>query len=123
MNIVLWALQAIGGAFFLLAGSMHTFQPMDKLVQKRPALGTLSPRFVRFIGVSEMLGGVGLILPAATGILPRLTIGAACGVAVLMLCATVFHTTRREYLASVRTVVICLLALVIVFGRWKLTTG
>src|SRR5579884_1575006 len=74
----------------------------------------------RFIGVSEMLGAIGLILPALTHVLPWLTIAAAVGLALVMVCAAVFHASRREYSPVSINVVLLVLALFIVYGRWML---
>jgi putative oxidoreductase len=120
MSIATWALQVLIAALFLMLGSLHAFAPMEKLIARVPALASLSPRFVRFIGACEILGAIGLAVPAATGILPWLTPVAACGLAALMVCAAVFHASRREYLQIIRTVVIFAIALVIVLVRWKL---
>lgn len=117
MNAATWALQGLIAALFLMLGSLHTFAPMEKLTARVPALATLSPRFVRFIGVCEILGAIGLVAPSATGILPWLTPIAACCLAALMVCAAVFHLSRREYPEIVRTVVIFAIALVIVLVR------
>lgn len=120
MNVALWILQVLVALLFLMAGGAKAFRPLDKLTQQWDWIGKVPPRFVRFLGVSELAGAVGLILPATTAILPQLTIAAALGLAVVMGSATAFHVSRREYPSSVRALVILLLTLTIAVGRWKL---
>jgi putative oxidoreductase len=74
---------------------------------------------VRFIGVAELLAGVGLILPGLTGILPWLTIWAGLGLAAVMVCAVIFHATRREYNSLAINVVVLILAAFVAWGRWR----
>ncbi len=76
--------------------------------------------FVRFIGVAELLGGIGLILPAIMGIQSWLTIAAALGLVVVMVSASFFHASRREYQNIGMNVVLLLLAAFVVLGRWVL---
>jgi hypothetical protein len=73
MNVFLWIVQAVLAAMFVLAGIMKSTQPKEKLAPKLPWVQDFSAGTVRFIGVAELLGGLGLILPAATGIAPILT--------------------------------------------------
>jgi len=73
-----------------------------------------------FIGVSEILGGVGLILPAATGILPWLTPLAATGLALIMLLAAGFHLMRREYPNIAFNLILLALAVFVAYGRFAL---
>lgn len=96
MNVVLWVLQGLLGAAFLMAGLMKMTQPKDKLAPRLPWVEDYSVGTVRFIGVAELLGALGLILPAATGILPILTPIAATALTVVMVLAAITHGRRRE---------------------------
>lgn len=119
MNIVLWVIQVLVALAFLMAGFMKTFQPIEKLKDQMTWVTAVPPAFVRFIGIAELLGGVGLILPALTHILPWLTIAAAVGLVIAMISATVFHIARGEVSPRlVAPVVLLLLAAIIVIGRW-----
>jgi uncharacterized membrane protein YjjB (DUF3815 family) len=69
--------------------------------------------------VAEVLGGLGLVLPAATRILPWLTAVAAAGLALDMLFATLFHLVRGEFGAAVVPLVLGLLAALVAYGRWR----
>ncbi len=72
---------------------------------------------MRAIGVSELLAGIGLVLPSALLILPWLTVAAAAGLVLLMLCAALFHAWRREFPSIGTTIVLLVLAMLIVIGR------
>jgi hypothetical protein len=76
--------------------------------------------FVRFIGVAEILGAIGLILPALTGILPWLTVAAAIGLAIVMASAIIFHLMRGEANHIAVNVVFLALLLFVVYGRLAL---
>jgi putative oxidoreductase len=78
------------------------------------------PGLTRFIGVSEILGALGLVLPVLTHILPWLAIAAAVGLALVMIFAAVFHASRHEYAGILMNVVLLVLVLFIVYGRWML---
>ncbi len=116
MTVVLWVLQILLGLAFLMFGFPKAFQPVK--VAKRLTWALALPRwFLRFIGGAEMLGGIGLILPAATNILPWLTVAAAIGLMVVMLSAIIFHIARREYPVLGVNTVLLLLAAFVVVGR------
>jgi uncharacterized membrane protein YphA (DoxX/SURF4 family) len=74
---------------------------------------------VRFIGVAEVLGGLGLILPAATRILPWLTPVAAAGLALDMLLATFVHLVRGEVGLFGFPLLLGFLAALVAYGRWR----
>jgi uncharacterized membrane protein YphA (DoxX/SURF4 family) len=117
MNIVLWILQVLLAIMFFLAGVMHGFQQERAKAQfKWPA--DVSPGLLTFIGVAEILGAIGLILPALTGVLPWLTPLAALGLAVIMLLAIIFHARRREYPNIVVNLILLILAAFVAYGRW-----
>jgi len=117
MNIVLWIVQGLVALAFLLAGFMKAFMPVETLKKNMAWVSTVPASFVRFIGVAEILGAIGLILPAVTGIAPWLTIAAAAGLVVVMASASIFHASRRETSNIGVNVVLLLLALIIVVGR------
>jgi len=117
MNIVLWIVQGLVALAFLLAGFMKAFMPVETLKKNMAWVSTVPAAFVRFIGVAEILGAIGLILPAATGIAPWLTVAAAVGLVVVMVSASIFHASRRETSNIGMNVVLLLLALIIVVGR------
>jgi uncharacterized membrane protein YphA (DoxX/SURF4 family) len=119
VNIVLWIVQVLLAAMFLMAGFSKAFQPLDALGQMMPWTLDVPLGLVRFIGVSEMLAAIGLIAPALTGIKPRLTIAAAVGIILVMVSASIFHLTRGEYGVIIVNLVLLALAAFVAYGRWK----
>jgi putative oxidoreductase len=117
-NVVLWVAQIVLAAAFLMAGFMKVSRPIIELSKRMSWVAALPPIYVRFIGAAEMLGGVGLILPMLTGTLPWLTVAAAIGLAVLMVSAAIFHLSRNEASHVPTNVVLLLLALFVIIGRW-----
>jgi uncharacterized membrane protein YphA (DoxX/SURF4 family) len=76
---------------FLLAGVPKASQPIPTLAKRLTWARDVPAPFVRFIGVAEILGALGLILPALIGALPWLSVAAAIGLAVVMVAAIIFH--------------------------------
>ena len=120
MNIALWIVQGLVALAFLLAGFMKTFMPLETLKKNMIWANDLPAALVRFIGVAELLGAIGLIVPAVTGIQSWLTMAAAGGLVLVMLLAAVFHASRREYSNIGVNVVLLLLAAFVLVGRWVL---
>ncbi len=117
MNIALWVAQILLAVVFLATGIMKTFryeQDHDKL----ETIKDMPRGLVTFIGVCEILGAIGLILPAATGIMPWLTPLAAVGLALLMVFATGFHVVRHEYSGMGLTLVLLVLACFVAYGNF-----
>jgi putative oxidoreductase len=120
MNIALWVLQVLVALAFIAAGYNKAFNPKAGAAQGMQWINALPKNLVVFIGVSEVLGGIGLILPALTGILPWLTPLAAALLAVVMVLAILFHIPRREYQSIVANLVLFLLAAFVAYGRFVL---
>jgi uncharacterized membrane protein YphA (DoxX/SURF4 family) len=120
MNIVLWILAALLAAVFLAAGGMKLAQPKEKLVASPNMAwaGDFSPGMIKAIGALEVLAAVGLILPAALGIVPVLVPLAAVGLVLLMVGAAITHARRKESRAIVTNVVLIVLAGVVAWGRF-----
>ncbi|ACZ87222.1 DoxX family protein [Streptosporangium roseum] len=118
MNVFLWVLQAVLAVVFGLAGIMHSTWPKERLRPMLPWVEDFTPARIRLIGMVELLGALGLFLPAVTGIAPILTPLAATGLAVTMLVAAVTHTRRKEPPAVAVNVVLLALAAVIAWGRF-----
>ena len=120
MNILLWLVQVVLAAGFGMAGFMKATQPVDALVQAGIAWASQVPLpMVRFIGSAELLGAIGLILPAATGIKPALTPLAALGLLTIMILAMAFHVSRGEAQALPINMVLGGLAAFVAWGRTK----
>lgn len=108
LHITLWILQGLLGAAFIYFGVMKTFFPTPP---------GMSAALIRFIGISELAGGLGLILPAALRIQPKLTAWAAIGLFVVMVLAASFHASRAEYQGLILPVVFALSCALIAWGR------
>jgi uncharacterized membrane protein YphA (DoxX/SURF4 family) len=118
MNIALWIVQILLALAFAMAGIMKVTQPIDRLETRMGWVKDVGPRGVRLIGSLEILGAIGLILPAVTGILPWLTPVAAVGFVLTMAGAMITHGRRGEYSGIGVNVVLLLLALFVVYGRF-----
>src|ERR687889_1212974 len=98
MNLTLWIIAGLMAAVFLLAGANKLLIPQEKLA-KAPGGGWVldfSAGFVKALGAVEILGAVGLILPALLGIAPVLVPLAAVGLATIMVGAAIVTYRRRE---------------------------
>jgi putative oxidoreductase len=118
VNILLWLVQILLAAAFGMAGVMKATQPVDVLAANGIAWAPQVPlALVRFIGISELLGAVGLILPALTKIKPFLTPLAALGLLTVMILAMGFHVSRGEAGALPVNIVLGGLAAFVAWGR------
>ena len=117
MNIALWITQVLLAAAFIFAGVTKAFR-YEYAHATLPWVKDVPRGLTTFIGVAELLGGLGLLLPALTGMLPWLTPLAAAGLALAMLLAIGFHTTRREWPAIGFNTVLLLLAAFVAYGRF-----
>ncbi|GII59573.1 hypothetical protein Pth03_79620 [Planotetraspora thailandica] len=118
MNIVLWVLQSILALFYVAAGFTKLSQPRAKLRDRMGWVDDLSDGQVKLIGALELLGAIGLILPAATGIAPVLTPLAATGLAVIQLAAIPVHLRRGEGKLVPLNLVLLVLAAIVAWGRF-----
>lgn len=119
LHIALWVVQVLVGLAFLMAGLTKSTQPMETLALQMPWTAVVGTAMTRFIGISEFLGGLGLILPSALRIKPGLTPLAGLGLAVVMLLAAGFHLMRGEFPAIGINFVLGGLAAFVAWGRWK----
>jgi putative oxidoreductase len=116
-NIALWLAQGLLALLFGMAGTMKATQSIDELSQALPWTAEVPVALVRFIGVSELAAAIGMILPAATRIMPRLTPLAGVGLALVMVLAAAFHAMRGETGALPINVALCGLAIFVAWGR------
>jgi hypothetical protein len=117
MNVVLWVVQVLLAAAYLMAGGSKAFQPLEALSKRMTWVPSVPGSFVRFIGIAEVLGAIGLILPMVTNIAPWLTVVAAAGLVIVQLSAGTFHLSRHEGSHVPGNVVLLLLALLVLVGR------
>jgi uncharacterized membrane protein YphA (DoxX/SURF4 family) len=119
LHITLWIAQVLLAGMFIMSGFMKVAQPIEQLSQMLPWASQVPAGLVRFIGISELLGGLGLILPALLRIKPILTSWAALGLVVVMLFAAIFHASRGEFSAIGTNIILALVAAFIAWGRFK----
>jgi uncharacterized membrane protein YphA (DoxX/SURF4 family) len=120
MGIALWVAQVLLAAAFLGAGATKLSQPKEKLAKNMAWVEDFSQPAVRTIGALEVLGAIGIVVPALTGILPWLTPLAALGLVLLMIGAALTHLRRREYGNIAMNAVLLALAAFVVYGRFFL---
>lgn len=118
MNLLLWIAQILAGTAFIMAGVMKTTRPIPELAKRMTWVPRHSPAMVRFIGVAELLGGLGLIVPWATHIAPVLTPIAALALFVVMLLAFAEHVRYEEWKLTAPGLVLGGLAAFVALGRW-----
>jgi len=116
MTYALWVVQGLLALLFLWAGGIKLVLPLDQLTGPFPLPGL----FVRFIGVVEVLGAIGLILPQLLKIRPGLTPLAAAGLVIIMIGATVVTLVGGDVGIALVSVVVGVLAAFVVWGRWRL---
>ncbi len=117
VNIALWVVQVVLAVMFLIAGVTKAFR-YEHARATLPWVKDVPRALTTFVGVCELLGGLGLLLPVLTGILPWLTSLAAAGLALIMLLAMGFHATRREAPAIGFNFVLLALATFVAYGRF-----
>jgi uncharacterized membrane protein YphA (DoxX/SURF4 family) len=117
MNIALWIVQALLAALFLFAGGAKLVLPIEEMTKQIPMPGW----FLRFIGVAEVFGGLGLILPWITRIRPGLTPLAAAGLVIIMIGATVVTLMTGEIVMALFPLVTGIFCAFVGYGRWRLT--
>lgn len=119
MHITLWIAQSLLAVLFFMTGVIKLAMPIEKIAEMLPWVANAPAALVRFIGISELLGAVGLVLPAALRIIPYLTPLAAVGVAIVMVLATAFHLFRGEVAHILVPIVVFFIAVFIAWGRTK----
>jgi DoxX-like protein len=117
MNVVLWIIQGLLAALFLFAGGSKFVMPPEVLTAGPPPLPLL---FIRFIGVCEVLGAIGLILPGLLRIRTYLTPLAAAGLVSIMIGATVLTVIGIGFAMALVPLVVGVLAATVAYGRWRL---
>jgi hypothetical protein len=119
LRIGLWVAQGLIFLVFASAGLVKLLTPIPQLAAMMPWAGQYSEAFVRSIGLIDLAGGIGILLPALTRILPRLTVLAALGCAVLQVFALVFHISRGEAAVTPLNFVLLALSLFVLWGRGR----
>lgn len=116
MTVALWIAQAVLALIFLFAGGVKLVMSPEQLTG--PV--TLPIAFVRFIGVCEVLGAIGLILPGLLHVRAGLTPLAAAGLVIIMVGAIVVTFMGGDVAPAVIPLLVGLLAAFVAYGRWRL---
>jgi hypothetical protein len=119
MNYVLWIVQGLLVLIFLFTGGTKLILPIEVLTEQTPLPGL----FVRFLGVAEVLGAIGLILPGLLGIRPGLTPLAGSGLVIIMIGATVLTLVGVVPVGAAMALiplVVGILSAFVAYGRWRL---
>ena len=116
MTYALWIVQWLLALLFLWAGGMKLVLPLEQMAGPVPMPGP----FLRFIGVVEVLGALGLILPSLLRIKPGLTPLAAAGLVIIMIGATVIGLQSGPVAMALIPLVVGLLAAFVAYGRWRM---
>ena len=118
MGYALWVVQGLLALVFLFAGGTKLILPIEAMTEQMPL--PLPGLFLRFIGVAEVLGAIGLILPGLLGIRPGLTPLAATGLVVIMIGATVLTLAGIGVAPALIPLVVGLLSAFVAYGRRRL---
>jgi putative oxidoreductase len=116
INVVLWILQGLLAAMFLFHGWIMLFPPAELVAIMN---AQFAPWFRLFIGVTESLGAIGLLLPGLTRIVPGLTSWAGVGLMIVAISASGLHTFRGETASAITTAVLFLLLAFVSYMRWN----
>ena len=119
LNVTFWIAQLFLALIFGSSGILKATGAVADLHSKLPWTTALPDLMVRFIGTCELLGAIGLILPALTRIKPQLTPWAATGLATIMILASGFHLTRGEGAYVPSLLGVALIAAAVAWGRFK----
>ena len=117
MNYALWIIQTLLALLFLFAGGMKLVLPIEEMTQQIAMPGW----FLRFIGVCEVLGAIGLILPWLLRIRPGLTPLAAAGLVIIMIGAVVTTLATVDVATALIPLAVGILAAFVAYGRWRLS--
>jgi uncharacterized membrane protein YphA (DoxX/SURF4 family) len=115
MNAILWVLQVLLAVAFFAHGCLFLFPPAAMLEQ----MSSIPTAFRVFLGVAEVLAAIGLTLPGITRIQPWWIPRAAAGLMIVMISATILHTTRGEVGSAITTTILLVLATFVAYMRWK----
>lgn len=116
MNMALWVLQVLLAVVFVAHGWM-LLSPPPSLIDQMNA--SMSPSFRIFLGVAEVLAGIGLTVPGLARVQTWLVPAAAAGIVIVMVSATIWHLARNEMGAAVTTALLLTMATFVAYMRWK----
>jgi uncharacterized membrane protein YphA (DoxX/SURF4 family) len=121
VTVTLWIVQALLAFIFLFAGSMKLIMPIAMMTSQMPI--PLPGLFLRFIGIAEIAGALGLILPGLFRIRRGLTPLAACGLIIIMIGATTITLLSFGLAPALLPLIVGLLSVFVACGRWPYFTA
>lgn len=119
MNIVLWILQILLAALFGFAGGMKLILPVGEMTKQMPMPGW----FLRSIGLAEVLGAIGLVIPWLVGIQRRLTPIAAAGLVIIMIGAVIVTLMTGDIITALIPLIVGILLTIVSYFRWRSTSN
>lgn len=123
LNIILWILQIALAGLFAFGGYVKLAKTPEDLGKMWPWANDVPPPLTKFIGVAEIAGAVGIILPMLVGMLPWLTPLAAVGFLTIQIIAIGFHLQRGEREILWLNLIILAVSAFVIWGRWDLFFG
>ena len=118
MTKTLWIIQVVLAGLFIFAGGFKLVTPIEEMVKQMAV--AIPGWFLQFVGVCEVLGGIGLVLPGLLRIKPGLTPLAAAGLVIIMIGATVLTLEGGMVATALFPLATGLLAAFVAYGRWRL---
>jgi len=117
LHYTLWVVQVLLALLFLFAGAMKFIMPIEEMTKQMPSM---SGTFLHFIGICELLGGLGMVLPGLLKIRTGLTPLAAAGLVIIMIGAVVVSYQVMGMKGIPAPLIVGLLAAFVAYGRWRL---
>src|SRR5699024_11734693 len=117
MNTLLWILAFALAAVFLVSGGVKLVSPREQQIERTPYVEDFPQNMIRGIGALEILGAMGLLIPALTGVATILVPMAAAGLSITMVLAALVHVRRGDGTAAALPSI--LLAILSVFVAWS----
>ena len=119
LNVALWVIQVLLAWFFVMVGYSHAVMPFEQIAPQATWMNDVPRWLSLFIGYAEIVGGLGLIVPAVTRLTRWLTPLAALGLATIMILAIPFHVLKGEASVTWIHALIAALAGFVAWGRWR----
>jgi uncharacterized membrane protein YphA (DoxX/SURF4 family) len=116
MNLLTWILQIFLAVAFIGAGAMKILRNRQQLMERMEWVRTVSDSTVKIVGLVEVLGGLGLVLPALTGVAVWLTVAAAIGLSIVMVLAVITHVRLHEGSQALPAIVLLVLLIITIIG-------
>ncbi|HEY7066077.1 MAG TPA: DoxX family protein [Chloroflexota bacterium] len=118
MTYALWIVQVLLALVFLFAGGVKLVTPVEEMLAQMPV--PLPGWFLQFIGVAEVVGALGLLLPGITHIRPGLTPLAAAGLTIIMIGAVALTVPTMGFVMAILPLVVGIFTAFVAYGRWRI---